>query len=83
MYKLSPEDSYTANIPLFKFVTDGPVTVYYEVTKDGYSPVRGSETVEIKKRILDVDSFTYTPIRKVYDGTRNAPEGFNVIIPEG
>ena len=80
-YRTTTTGAYTTTVPTFRYFTNGPVTVYYQVTKNGYTTVTGSETVNITKRVLDINSFIYTPLTKVYDGNRNAPNGFSVNIP--
>lgn len=58
--------------------TNGNKTVYYQVTKENYTAVTGSGTVNIAKRELDVSKFDYGPLTKVYDKTTNKPTGFTV-----
>lgn len=57
-YSLSENGEYTTTNPTETNVTNGAVTVYYKVEKEGYVPVKGSATITITSRSVS-DSNIY------------------------
>ena len=66
-YSLTEDGEYTTTNPTETNVTNGAVTVYYKVEKEGYVPVKGSATITITSKpvsdsniYVDFDDVAYT-----------------------
>ena len=62
-YKLGSSGTYSTSLP--SATNAGTYTVYYRITKDGYSTVTDSVSVTIKKK---ADTITLSPKTYTYDG---------------
>lgn len=58
-YKKWETSSYSTTAPTFIDVTDGPWTVYWQVTAPNHEPLTGSNTVNITKAQIDVSSLKW------------------------
>ena len=77
-YRTSENDEWSTTNPTFTNV--GTYTVYWKVTKTGYTAASGSDTVNITKATLTGYSVTANP-DATYDGEAHASA--TVTLPEG
>lgn len=77
-YRTSENDEWSTTNPTF--TNAGDYTVYWQVTKIGYTPATGSDNVQIDKANITGYSVTAKP-DATYDGT--AKVSADVTLPEG
>ena len=69
-YSLTEDGEYTTTNPTETNVTNGAITVYYKVEKEGYVPVKGSATITITKRSIFNVNLSYGSNEIAYTGSK-------------